>query len=60
MGLTLVLLGLFFDTNDPVAAGAGLGVNGLVQRILVTEVLAWFVAMGWKAFRSTPAHKTVD
>jgi hypothetical protein len=58
--LTLVLLGLFFATNDPVAAGAGLGVNGLVQRILVTEVLAWFVAMGWKAFRSTPAHKTVD
>ena len=49
--LTLVLLGLFFATNDPVAAGAGLGVNGLVQRILVTEVLVWVVIMGWRTFR---------
>ena len=49
--LTLVLVVLFFLTFDPAAAGAGLGVAGLTQRILALEVLAWFVAMGWLAFR---------
>jgi hypothetical protein len=49
--LTLVLLVLSFATFDPVAAGAGLGVGGLSQRILVVEVHAWFVALGWLAFR---------
>ena len=49
--LTLVLLVLSFATFDPVAAGAGLGVGGLMQRILVVEVHAWFVALGWLAFR---------
>ena len=49
--LTLVLLVLSFATFDPVASGAGLGIAGLVQRVLVVEVHAWFVVMGWLAFR---------
>jgi len=49
--LTLVLVVLFFQTFDPAAAGAGHGVAGLTQRILALEVLAWFAAMGWLAFR---------
>lgn len=49
--LTLVLVVLFFLTFDPMAAGAGVGVAGLTQRILAVEVHAWFVAMGWLAFR---------
>jgi hypothetical protein len=49
--VTLLLLVQSFGNFDPVAAGAGRGVAGLVQRILVTEVLAWIVAMGLKAFR---------
>jgi hypothetical protein len=49
--LTLVLVVLFFLTFDPAAAGAGVGVAGLTQRILSVEVHAWFVAMGWLAFR---------
>jgi hypothetical membrane protein len=49
--LTLVLVVLFFLTFDPVAAGAGVGVAGLTQRILALEFHAWFVAMGWLAFR---------
>lgn len=48
---TLVLVFLFFWTFDPVAAGAGRGVAGLTQRVLSVEVHAWFVAMGWLAFR---------
>lgn len=48
--LTLALLVLYFMTFSPTAAGARTGVAGLTERILVIEVYAWFVAMGWKAF----------
>jgi len=51
--LTLVLLVLFFATFNPTAAGANLGVSGLTQRILAIEVLAWYAAMGWLAFRGS-------
>jgi hypothetical protein len=51
--LTLVLVVLFFLTFDPAAAGAGVGVAGLTQRVLSVEVHAWFVAMGWLAFLSS-------
>jgi hypothetical protein len=49
--LTLVLVVIFFLTFDPAAAGAGVGVGGLTQRMLGVEVHAWFVALGWLAFR---------
>jgi hypothetical protein len=49
--LTLVLLVLDFAMFDPVASGQGLGVAGLTERILITEFLAWIVAMGWKVLR---------
>jgi Protein of unknown function (DUF998) len=49
--VTLALLILFFLTFSPSAEGATTGVAGLTQRILVLEVQAWFVAMGWLAFR---------
>jgi len=49
--LTLALLVLYFATFSPTAAGAETGVGGLTERILIVEVLTWFVAMGWLAFR---------
>ena len=49
--LTLVLLVLFFLTFSPTVAGTQTGVAGLTERILAAEVQAWFVAMGWLAFR---------
>jgi hypothetical membrane protein len=49
--LTLVLLVGFFLTFDPAAAGANVGMAGLVQRMLAVEVHAWFAAMGWLAYR---------
>ena len=49
--LTLVLVVLFFSTFVPTAAGAQHGVAGLTQRLVVIEVLGWFVAMGRLAFR---------
>ncbi len=53
--LTLVLVVLFFWTFDPVAAGSGLGVAGLTQRVLSVEVHVWFMAMGLLAFRRSKA-----
>jgi hypothetical protein len=49
--LTLALTVLYFATFTPTAEGAKTGVAGLIERILVVEVLAWFVALGWLAFR---------
>ena len=49
--LTLLLLVLFYLTFQYDTMAAGLGVAGLTERILVIEVQAWFVAMGWLAFR---------
>lgn len=52
--LTLILVVLFFMTFNPKASGSGLGVAGLTQRILILEVHAWFVSLGWLAYlRST-------
>jgi hypothetical membrane protein len=49
--LTLVLLVLSQVTFDQAAIVAGQGVAGLTSRLLAVEVLAWFAAMGWLAFR---------
>jgi hypothetical protein len=51
--LTLVLVILFFATFHPAASGAGLGVGGLTQRVLIVEVHAWFMALGWLIFASS-------
>ena len=49
--LTLALVVLYFLTFSPTIAGTQTGIAGLVERILVIEAYAWFVAMGWLAFR---------
>jgi hypothetical protein len=49
--LTLALMILSLATFDQIAVAAGLGVAGLTERILCIEVGAWFVALGWLAFR---------
>jgi hypothetical protein len=49
--LTLALLILYFLTFSPTVAGIQTGVAGLVERILAIEVQAWFVVLGWLAFR---------
>ncbi len=49
--LTLLLLLLSQLTFDQDTIVAGRGGAGLTSRILALEVLAWFVAMGWLAFR---------
>jgi Protein of unknown function (DUF998) len=49
--LTFVLLILSQLTFDQNAIVAGQGIAGLTSRLLAVEVLAWFAAMGWLAFR---------
>ena len=49
--LTLVLFVVYTMSFDQAAVAAGHGVAGLTQRILFVELLAWFVAMGWLAYR---------
>ncbi len=49
--LTVVLLVLFFANFRFDTMAAGVGFAGLTERILVIEVQAWFVSMGWLAFR---------
>jgi hypothetical protein len=49
--LTLVLLILSQVTLDQAAIVAGQGIAGLTSRLLASEVLVWFVVMGWLAFR---------
>lgn len=49
--LTLGLTIFYFATFNPEAAGAGVGIGGLTQRILIVEILAWYVALGWHSFR---------
>ena len=56
--LTFVLLAAFFVTFEPTADGAEHGVAGLVQRVGVIAVHAWFVALGWLAYRRGPQRLT--
>jgi uncharacterized membrane protein len=49
--LTVALIILSQATFDQAAIVAGQGIAGLTERILVVEVLAWFAALGWLAFR---------
>jgi len=49
--VTLVLAVLYFATFTPTVEGIQTGVAGLTERILVVELEAWYVALGWLAFR---------
>lgn len=49
--LTLVLAALFFATFNPEASGAGLGIAGLTQRLLIVQIHTWYVTLGWRASR---------
>lgn len=53
--LTLLLTIVYFANFDMATMAAARGVAGLTERILVLEVFAWYVAIGWIAFRSKPA-----
>jgi hypothetical protein len=53
--ITLVLFIAYNLSFSQAAVAAGQGVAGLTQRVLFVEILGWFVAMGWLAYRQTTA-----
>ena len=48
--LTLILAVLYFATFNPEASGAGIGIGGLTQRLLIVQIHVWYVVLGWKTF----------
>jgi hypothetical protein len=50
--ITLGLTILHFATFNPEAAGDGVGIAGLTQRLLLLQLQAWIVAMGYVALRT--------
>jgi len=57
--LTLALAVLYFATFTPTIEGVQHGVAGLTERILVLELEAWYVAIGWLAFSRTKGDSAV-
>jgi hypothetical membrane protein len=49
--LTLLLFVAYSMSFDQATVAAGLGIAGATERVLMLEVQAWYVAMGWIAFR---------
>lgn len=50
--MTLILIVLFFLTFVPTPQGQEVGVGGLVERILVTEIFLGYAMLGWIAVSS--------
>jgi hypothetical membrane protein len=57
--VTLALTVLYFATFTPTVEGVRHGVAGLTERILVLELQAWYVAIGWLAFNRSKADSAV-
>jgi hypothetical protein len=57
--LTLVLTVLYFATFTPTIQGIQTGVAGLTERALVLEIQAWYVALGWIAYRRSLQSRTL-
>ena len=58
--ITLVLFVVYNLSFSQAAVAAGHGVAGLTQRVLFVEILSWFVAMGWLAYRRSSASIRTD
>ena len=56
--LTLLLWIVYSASFDVATVAAGLGYAGLTERVLTIEVHAWFIAMGWLAFRRPTSRPT--
>ena len=49
--LTALLAVLYFATFTPTLQGIQTGIAGLTERLLIVEIQAWYVAIGWIAFK---------
>jgi hypothetical membrane protein len=57
--VTLALTVIYFVTFTPTVEGVQHGVAGLTERILVLELEAWYVAIGWLAFHKSEGGSAV-
>jgi Protein of unknown function (DUF998) len=57
--VTLALTVIYFVTFTPTIEGVQHGVAGLTERILVLELQAWYVAIGWLAFHKSKGDSAV-
>jgi hypothetical membrane protein len=57
--VTLALTVLYFATFTPTIEGIQHGVAGLTERLLVLELQAWYVAIGWLAFTKSKRDSSV-
>jgi hypothetical protein len=48
--ITLALSILYFATFNPEAAGLGIGISGLIQRLLILQILTCYATLGWLSF----------
>jgi hypothetical membrane protein len=55
--LTFVLMVIFSMTFDETTTADGQGIAGLTQRLVFTEVLATFAALGWWAHRQVTGQR---
>jgi hypothetical membrane protein len=49
--VTVAMLAWFFFSYDQAAITVGQGISGIPERLLLIEVQAWFVALGWLGYR---------
>jgi hypothetical membrane protein len=49
--VTVGMLAWFFFSYDQAAITVGQGISGIPERLLLMEVQAWFVALGWLGYR---------
>jgi hypothetical membrane protein len=49
--VTVAMLAWFFLSYDQAAITVGQGISGIPERLLLIEVQAWFVALGWLGYR---------
>jgi hypothetical protein len=55
--LTLALTVLYFMTFTPTIEGIQHGIAGLTERVLVLELDAWYVAIGWLVVQVSPKRR---
>ena len=49
--VTAAMLAWFFLSYDQTAITVGQGISGIPERLLLMELQAWFVALGWLGYR---------
>lgn len=58
--LTLVVIAIMFWVFTPGTPLASLRLGGLMERVVLIEIEAWYVALGWQLFVMAGSHQQAD